>query len=62
MLTLSRQTHQEVIIETPEGRKIRVAVVQIDGGRVRLGFDADKEVKIHRRELVEPNPTNGAAQ
>lgn len=58
MLVLGRALGQEVWIETPEGRFIRVVVVDFrrsPGGRqaVRIGFDADAEVKVDRSEIVE---------
>ena len=49
MLVLSRKTSQQVIIDG----SIRVTVVGIEGGRVRLGIDAPPEVPVVRAELIE---------
>jgi sRNA-binding carbon storage regulator CsrA len=50
MLVLGRAPGEEVVIRTPEGRVIRVQVV--DGrDRTRLGFTADREVLINRAEM-----------
>lgn len=50
MLVLSRHRDEDIVITTPEGRRIRVAVVELRGDKVRLGFEADRDVTIHRHE------------
>lgn len=52
MLVLSRKERQEVVI-TVGPHRIRLVVVEVDRGvrRVRLGFDADPEISIHRLEV-----------
>ena len=59
MLCLSRERNEAVTITTPEGRTIRVIVVEPRGSKVRLGFQADKEVKIMRDELIGTEPQTG---
>ena len=49
MLVLSRKKDESIIIND----NIIVTVVGIWGDKVRLGFDAPKEVPIHRREVYE---------
>ena len=49
MLVLSRNTEQTIMI----GDDIEVKVVDIRGGRVRLGFTAPRNVSIHRREVYD---------
>jgi len=49
MLVLSRKKDESIIIND----NIVVTVVDIRGDKVRLGFDAPKEVPIHRREVYE---------
>lgn len=51
MLVLSRRLGEQIVITTPEGRKIEVTVVDIGREKIRLGVQADKEVTIHRREV-----------
>ena len=48
MLVLSRKTDESILID---GR-IVVTIVQIEGGRVRLGITAPREVAIRRSELA----------
>lgn len=48
MLTLTRRTHESVVID---GGKVIVTVVEIIGDRVKLAFTAAKEIPIHRAEL-----------
>jgi len=47
MLVLSRKTGEEIVIN----RDTALTVVEIRGGKVRLGFTAPKEVPIHRKEV-----------
>lgn len=49
MLLLSRKC-QEVIVITPKGFEspIKVTVIEIRGGSVKLGFEADPAIPIHR--------------
>ena len=49
MLTLSRNKNQSVMI----GDDVIVTVVDIRGGKVRLGFEAPKSISIHRAEIYE---------
>jgi carbon storage regulator len=49
MLVLSRKKDESIIIND----NIVVTVVEIRGDKVRLGFDAPKEVPIHRREVYD---------
>ena len=49
MLVLSRKLNECIVI----GDDITITVVEIRGDRVRLGFDAPKEVPVHRSEVYE---------
>ena len=53
MLVLSRKEDEAIIIKLPNGRQIDVIVTQIDGNQVRIGVDADEDVKIMREELLD---------
>ncbi len=53
MLVLSRKLSEAVLI----GKDIRIVVVSIDRGKVRLGIEAPKEVLVLREELMEPRET-----
>jgi carbon storage regulator CsrA len=55
MLVLTRKCGTEIVID---GR-IRIAVLKVGGGQVRLGISAPPTVPIFRRELLE---TSGAGQ
>jgi carbon storage regulator len=48
MLVLSRKLGEKLVIS----ENITVTVVGIDRGRVRLGFDAPKDVSILRAEIA----------
>ncbi len=47
MLVFSRKPGESVVI----GNGITVTVVAVENGRVKLGFNAPKELPIHRTEL-----------
>ena len=49
MLVLSRKKNQSIVID---GR-IVVTVVDVRGGRVRLGIQAPAEIPVHRLEVHE---------
>jgi carbon storage regulator CsrA len=55
MLVLSRKIQESVVVGGSEGfeRLLKVTVLQIDGGRVRLGFEVDTQVPVHRWEVWE---------
>ena len=55
MLVLSRKNDEAVVIGGSAGfeRTITVKVVEIKNGRVRLGFQADADVPVHRLEVWE---------
>ena len=48
MLILSRGVLEEIKI----GNEITVSVVEVKGGKVRIGIEAPKHVNIMRREAV----------
>ena len=55
MLVLTRKSQEAVIVGGCAGfeRTLKVTVVEIVGGRVRLGFEADADVPVHRSEVWE---------
>ena len=52
MLCLTRETGQSVTI----GPDIRIVVLEITSGVVRLGFEAPKELAIHRDNIINKKP------
>ena len=54
MLILQRRTGESLVI----GEEIRVSVVSIEGGRVRLAISAPPEVPILRSELLDAKLVN----
>lgn len=46
MLVLSRRVNEEIII----GNDIRIIVIEVKGGRVRIGIKAPESVTIRRGE------------
>lgn len=53
MLVLTRKNRESVVIGRTEDLEIvlEITILQIEGGRVRLGFTADTRMPIHRREV-----------
>lgn len=63
MLVLSRKLGEQVVIQGG----ITVTVVDIDRGKVRIGFEAPRDVQIDRKELLkkkieEPRPKGDEGQ
>ena len=50
MLALSRRRDEEILIKF-QGQEIVLKVIGISGDKVRLGFDAPRDVIIDRKEL-----------
>ncbi|HEY4313771.1 MAG TPA: carbon storage regulator CsrA [Pirellulales bacterium] len=48
MLVLSRKLGEKIVI----GSNIVLEIVDVRAGRVRLAFDAPREVTIHREEVL----------
>ena len=62
MLVLTRLLGQDVFIDvppSPHGRRVRLTVVRVDRNRVKLGFEADREVAINRSEVLGDQPPPG---
>jgi carbon storage regulator len=61
MLVLTRKAQEAVVVGGADGleRMLKVTVLDIQGGKVRLGFEADAGVAIHRQEVWERILTNG---
>ena len=49
MLILTRKVGETIVINDT----IRVTVMQVKGGQVRLGIEAPKDVSVHRQEIQE---------
>ena len=66
MLVLSRQRDESIII----GDDIEITIVDIRGGKVRIGINAPKTVTVHRKEIYlaiqkekeQPTETHPAAK
>lgn len=55
MLVLARKSRESVVVGAADNRNevVRVTVVEVRGGTVKLGFEAGNEVPIHRAEVWE---------
>ena len=49
MLVLTRKSGEGIII----GDDIKITVVELKGGGVRIGIDAPREMKVHRQEVFD---------
>lgn len=50
MLVLSRKQGETVVVECG-GANVEVTVVDVRGDKIRIGFNAPREVVIHRKEV-----------
>ena len=69
MLVLSRRRQQSVVVGGPDGseRVLKVTVLEISRGTVRLGFEAEPDLRVHRSEVWEricagPPPGDGRGE
>lgn len=55
MLILSRKNRESVVVGGGGGlsRVLKVTVLEIAGGKVKLGFEADADIPVHRQEIWE---------
>ena len=53
MLVLTRKNRESVVIGRPDDHEVVmvITILSVEGGRVRLGFEADSTMPIHRREV-----------
>lgn len=61
MLVLSRKSQEAVVVGGSDGfeRMLKVTVLEIFHGRVKLGFEIDASVPVHRWEVWERLRTGG---
>ncbi len=53
MLVLTRTREEEIVVTLPDGREVVIRVLDvIHGNKVSLGFTADEDIGIYRRELL----------
>ena len=64
MLVLSRKNLQSVVVGGADGshRLLKITVLGINGSNVKLGFEAEADVPVHRSEVWERINGNGEAE
>jgi carbon storage regulator CsrA len=58
-LALTRKRNQSIVLFQDGETLCRVTVVEIGDGKVKLGFEAPKDVTILREEIIDRTPTVG---
>ena len=51
MLVLSRLVHESIVITVPDGVRMTITIAEVRGDKVRLGIEAPKEYRVHRKEV-----------
>jgi carbon storage regulator len=49
VLVLTRKKNESIMI----GNDIKITVVEVDGGQIRLGIDAPQDIDIYRTEIYQ---------
>ena len=49
MLVLTRKRDEKIVI----GDSITITIIDIRGGKIRIGIDAPKDVTVHRQEIYD---------
>lgn len=64
MLVLSRKNDESVVVGADDslGGTVKVTVLEMGNGRVRLGFEANKAVPVHRAEVWERIQVNDRSE
>lgn len=60
-MVLSRKLGQRIVCRVPNGPTIKLTVVDIDRGKIRVGIEAPREVEILREELTQGNGNGSQA-
>ena len=47
MLVLSRNVEESIVID----EVIEIKILEIQGGKIRIGIDAPKKIPVHRKEV-----------
>ena len=53
MLVLSRRPGEDIVINGGTPDQVTIYIREMDGSKVRLGFDAPPHISIHRGEIHE---------
>jgi len=56
MLVLSRKPDEKIVITVPPSEQpqtIEMRICSVRNDKVRIGFDADRDVTIHRQEVAD---------
>ena len=63
MLVLSRKCQESVVVGGSDGfhRLLKVTVLDVQGTHVKLGFEVDADVPVHRSEVWERINAGGQA-
>ena len=52
MLVLSRHRDERIVVKLPDGRVVRITIVEIRGDKAKVGIEADRDIEIVREELL----------
>ena len=54
-LVLTRKLNEEVVLHEDDNVLCSIKISKIDGKQIRLAFDADKNIRIDRKEVYSIN-------
>jgi carbon storage regulator len=61
VLVIRRRAGEGLVVTCPNGERLEVELLDIEGSQVKLGFKAPREVRVMRREIAETEFANQQA-
>lgn len=58
MLVLTRKSEEKIVIGKDKENKITITILKIQGDKVSIGIEADKQTPIYRHELLQKDKKN----
>jgi carbon storage regulator CsrA len=61
MLVIRRRAGEGLVVTYPDGERLEVELLEIEGSQIKLGFKAPRAVRVLRKEIAEMEECNREA-